>query len=183
MGRNHPLPKTGVTVINAVPFASGWPRCVARWRGSNPLEFWPTIQENEYAPVLPSGLRTPGGVNSAPPLKRGPTVTLFRRTAGKALNATPRRHVKSATRRPTVTFRLPFDTRGTAAKRQSPTTQARGTSTYQTESTSPFGADFLTRLYFLGFGLAVCSARFQRHQVGAAHAYPHCKRRSPTASE
>lgn len=129
MERNHPLPNAGVTVINAVPLASGVAEVCYQVAGIESFGVLAYYFGERICTLLPGGLRTPCGVNGATtPLTWSRPVTLFRRTAGKALDATPRRHIKSATRRPTGTFRLPFLTRGIVAQRQSLTTQARGTS-------------------------------------------------------
>ena len=130
MGRHHPVPNTGVTVINAVPLASGVAEVCYQVAGIESFGVLAYYFGERICTLLPSGLRTPCGVNGATtPQTWSRPDPLLKRTAGKALNVTPWRHIKSATRRPTGTFRLPFDTRGIAAKRQSLTTQARGTST------------------------------------------------------
>ena len=130
MERNHPLPHRGVTVINAVPLASGVAEVCYQVAGIESFGVLAYYCGERICTLFtrwtPNPLRRKRRYHPSDVVQ---PLTLLRWTAGKALNATPRRYVEPATRRPAETFRLPFDTRGIAAERQSLTTQARGTST------------------------------------------------------
>ena len=65
MGRNHPLPNTGVTVINAVPLASGVAEVCYQVAGIESFGVLAYYSGERICTLLPGGLRTPCGVNSA----------------------------------------------------------------------------------------------------------------------